>query len=234
MTRHLSSVVGLVLAAVLAVVGVGPAVADGTVADGVTLKVTAPRSDTLVKGVWTRIQVTVTNTSSVPAEDVQVTGSGNGVRFRKLSVGALDAQGSRTGLVWAKLRVASSTLKLDATELGVPLGRTSVKLGLRPAPLPPRATGWSGDGVGFQLLGGYINVLKGTVRTSCGTTADFLFPAIAVPRNNEVYGTAVGADGSQMELVLDFLTTTRGVGAMTYSFDDRCRGVLRFTVRANL
>ena len=65
--------------------------------------------------------MTVTNTSSVPAEDVQVIGSGNGVRFRKLSVGALDAQGSRTGLVWAKLRVASSTLELDATELGVSL-----------------------------------------------------------------------------------------------------------------
>ena len=114
---------------------------------GSTLTVAAPRSDTLVKGVWTRIPVTVTNTSSVPATDVQVTGSGTGVRFRKLSVGALDAQGSRSGLVWAKLRVASSTLRLDATELGVSLGRTSVKLALRPAPAPPRATGWTGDGV---------------------------------------------------------------------------------------
>ncbi|HSF36751.1 MAG TPA: hypothetical protein VLA70_11575 [Nocardioides sp.] len=233
MTRHLSLVGSLLLAVVFALVGVGPAVASAPAADGVALTVTAPRSDKLVKGVWTRISVTVTNTSAVPAEDVQVIGSGTGIRFRKLSVGGLGAQDSRTGLVWAKLRVASSTLKLEATELGTSLARTSVRLALRPAPLPPRATGWSGDGVGFQLLGGQINVLTGKVRTSCGTQ-DFLFPAISVPRNNEVYGTAVGADGSQMVLELDFVSTTRGVGSMTWSYDSGCRGVLRFTVHANL
>ena len=232
-SRRLSFVGSLVLAAALAVAGVSPVAADGAVADGVTLTVSAPRSDKLVKGVWTRIQVTVTNTSAVPAEDVQVTGSGTGVRFRKLSIGALGAQDSRTGLVWAKLRVASSTLRLEATELGTSLARTSVKLTLRPAPAPPRATGWSGSGVGFQLLGGYINVFKGKARTSCGTTADFLFPAIAVPRNNEVYGTAVGADGSEMTLVLDFVSTTRGEGTFTWVYDG-CRAVVRLAVHANI
>ena len=233
MTRYLSFVGSIVLAAALAVVGVSPGVANGVMTDGVTLTVTAPRSDKLVKGVWTRIAVTVTNTSAVPAEDVQVTGSATGVRFRKLSIGALGAQGSRTGLVWAKLRVSSATLKLEATELGVALGRTSVRLGLRPAPAPPRATGWSGSGVGFQLLGGYVNVFKGQARTSCGTTADFLFPAIAVPRNNEVYGTAAGADGSDMTLALDFVSTTRGEGTFTWVYDG-CRAVVRLAVHANI
>ena len=223
MKRQLSSVAGLLLAAALAVVGVSPGVASGTVADGVTLTVAAPRSDALVKGVWTRIPVTVTNTSSVPATDVQVTGSGTGVRFRKLSVGALDAHGSRSGLVWAKLRVASSTLRLDATELGVSLGRTSVKLGLRPAPAPPRASGWAGDGVHFLALARVVQVFRITLRTSCGTTLDLTFPTIAVPRNNEVYGTATGLDGSTSVLVLDFLTPTRGVGTFTWVGPGPCR-----------
>ncbi|MCF6376730.1 hypothetical protein L2K70_03860 [Nocardioides KLBMP 9356] len=233
MTRRLSSVASLVLAAVLTVVCPIPGPAGAAASDGVSLTVAAPRADKLVKGVWTRIPVTVTNTSAVPAEDVQVVGAATGVRVRKLSVGALAAGSSRTGLVWAKLRVASATLRLDATELGTTLARTSVRLASRPAPLPPRATGWSGDGVSFQLLGGQVNVLKGKVPTSCGTK-DLVYPAIAVPRNNEVYGSAAGADGSQMVLELDFLSTTRGVGSLTWTYDGGCRGVVRFTVHANV
>ena len=234
MSRHLSFVGSLVLTAALALVGVSPGAASGAVADGVELTVSAPRSDKLVKGVWTRIPVTVTNTSLVPAEDVQVTGSGTGIRFRKLSIGALAAQDSTSGHVWAKLRVASSTLRLDATELGVALGRTSVRLALRPAPLPPRAAGWTGDGIRFQLLAGYVRVFNGRTRTSCGTTADFLFPTTAIPRNNEVYATATGVDGSVMTLELEFVTTTRGVGIFTWSYGDSCRATIRFVVNANL
>lgn len=234
MTRLLSFVGSLVLAAALAVVLMGTGAASGTVADGVDLTVSAPRSDKLVKGVWTRIRVTVTNTSAVPAEDVQVTGSGPGVRFRKLSVGALGAQDSMSGHVWARLNVASSTLRLDATEAGVTLGRTSVRLARRPAPLPPRAAGWTGDGIRFQLLAGYVRVFNGRVRTSCGTTADFLFPTTAVPRNNEVYATATGVDGSSMTLELEFVTTTRGVGTFTWSSGDSCRATVRFVVRAHV
>ena len=234
MTRHLSFVGSLVLAAALALAGVSPGVASGAPADGVDLTIAAPRSDKLVKGVWTRIAVTVTNTSTVPAEDVQVTGSGTGVRVRRLSLGPIGAQGSASGHVWARLGVASSTLRLDAAELGVALGRTSMRLTSRPAPLPPRATGWTGDGISFQLLAGYVRVLNGKVRTSCGTTADFLFPTTAIPRNNEVYATATGGDGSVMTLELEFVTTTRGVGTFTWSYGDSCRATLRFVVNARL
>ena len=37
-----------------------------------------------------------------------------------------------------------------------------------------------------------------------------------------------------MVLELDFVSTTRGAGSMTWSYDDGCRGVLRFTVHANI
>lgn len=230
MTRHLSFVGSLLLAVALTVVGASAEVASGAAADGVDLTVTAPRSDKLVKGVWTRIPVTVTNASAVPAEDVQVTGSGNGVRFRKLSVGTLGAQDSASGHVWAKLVVASSTLRLDATELGIALGRTSVRLALRPAPAPPRASGWAGDGVKFLALGQVIQVFGVTTRTSCGTRLDLTFPTIAIPRNNEVYGTATGPDGSTSVLELEFLTPTRGVGTFTWTGPGPCRAVHRFVV----
>ncbi|HEV2796794.1 MAG TPA: hypothetical protein VGV65_04185, partial [Nocardioides sp.] len=118
--------------------------------------------------------------------------------------------------------------------LGVGLGRTSVRLTSRPAPLPPRATGWNGDGISFQLLAGHVRVLNGRVRTSCGTTADFLFPTTAIPRNNEVYATGTGVDGSSMTLELEFVTTTRGVGTFTWSYGDACRATIRFVVSANL
>ena len=229
MSRHLSLLGSLVLTVALAVVGVSPGVASGTVADGVELTVSAPRSDKLVKGVWTRIPVTVTNTSLVPAEDVRITGSGTGVRFRKLSVGALAAQDSVSGHVWAKLRVASSKLRLAATERGVALGRTAVKLALRPAPAPPRASGWKGDGVQFLALAQVIQVFRVATRTTCGAR-DLTFPTIAIPRNNEVYGTATGPDGSTSELVLEFVTPTRGVGTFTWSGPGPCRAVHRFVV----
>lgn len=233
MSRHLSIVGSVVLAAALAVVGVSPGAASGQVAEGVQLAISAPRSDKLVKGVWTRIAVTVTNTSADRAVDVEVVGSGTGVRFRRLDLGALDAQASRVDHVWAKLTASSSTLKLEATELGASLARTSVKLVSRPAPAPPRSTGWAGDGVKFLQLAGVVQVFRVTARTSCGTS-DFTFPTIAVPRNNEVYGTTTGVDGSTSILELEFVTPTRGVGTFTWSGPGGCRAVHRFVVTATI
>ncbi|RYC13332.1 hypothetical protein [Nocardioides zhouii] len=233
MSRHLSIVGSIVLAAALAVVAVVPGIASGQVTDGVVLTISAPRSDKLVKGVWTRLPVTVTNTSTIPAVDVTVVGSGDGVRFRRLDIGPLGAQDSVVGHVWAKLRSATATLKLDATELGTSLARTSVKLASRPAPAPPRSTGWAGDGVKFLQLSGVIQVFRVATRTTCGS-ADLTFPTIPVPRNNEVYGTATGPDGSTSVLELEFVTPTRGVGTFTWSGPGGCRATHRFVVTATI
>lgn len=209
------------------------------------LSLTAPRKDRLVKGVWTRIPVTVANASSdgVDARDVRVVGAGKGVRVRSAAVGPLDGQDDAKAQVWARLVKPRAKLRLAVTEKGEVLATTKVELRGRPAPRAPRAGSWSGGGATFSVKGRKVRGFRIFTQTTCGghpdipttTSNTYSFRTTPIPRNNEVVGTERGNQGSDAAysayLEIEFVTPTKARGTFSYFGPARCRAVDTFTVR---
>jgi hypothetical protein len=209
------------------------------------LSVRAPRRDRLVKGVWTRIPVEVTNASEegIDARDVAVDGTGKGVKVRPASFGALDGQDEVAGHVWAKLVRAKARLRLAVSEKGELLDRSTVALRQRPAPAPPRAGQWSARGVGFAVRGGKVRAFRIATQTTCGgypdlpttTNNTYSFKTVRIPRNNEVVGTERGNQGGDAAysayLELEFVSRTKVKGKFSYHGPARCTAFDSFTAR---
>ncbi|MBC2932981.1 hypothetical protein [Nocardioides sp. zg-1228] len=209
------------------------------------LAVRAPRKDRLVKGVWTRIPVTVSNASpeGIGARDVAVTGAGKGVKVRPLALGSLQGQDDIDGHVWARLTRPKGTLRLTVSEKGQALGRATVKLRRRPAPAPPKAGSWSAGGVSFTVRGSKVRGFRINARTTCGgypdmpttTNNTYSFVTTTIPRNNEVVGTERNDQESSAAyaayLDLEFVSRTKAVGRFSYYGPARCTAIERFTAR---
>jgi hypothetical protein len=208
-----------------------------------TLK--APKRDRLVKGVWTRIPVKVTNSSAegINARDVAVVGTGKGVKVRRLTLGSLDGQDDTESHVWAKLAKPKAKLKLAVSEKGETLGRSTVKLTRRPAPAPPMAGRWSAPGVDFTVRGGKVRGFRISTQTRCGgypdtittTNNTYSFQTESIPRNNEVVGTEKGNQGGDAAYVayleLEFVSKTKVKGKFSYYGPARCTAIDGFTAR---
>lgn len=209
------------------------------------LSVRTPKRDRLVKNVWTRIPVKVANASpeEISARDVRVVGAGKGVKVRPASFGALPGEDDTEGHVWARLTRPRATLRLAVTEKGEALGRTTVKLRQRPAPIPPRAGSWSAPGVDFVVRGGKVRGFRIATQTTCGgypgipttTNNNYDFPTVAIPRNNEVVGADRGNQGGDaaysVYLELEFVSPTRAKGSFSYFGPARCRAIDGFTAK---
>lgn len=209
------------------------------------LDVTTPKRDRLVKKVWTRIPVTVANTSQegIDARDVAVVGAGKGVKVRPATLGAIEGQDDNDGHVWARLTKPRATLKLAVTEKGEVLGRSRVKLRARPAPAAPKAGSWTGGGADFAVRGGKVRGFQIYTQTTCGgypdipttTNNTYSFDTTPIPRNNEVVGEEKGNQGGDAAysayLELEFVSRTKAIGRFSYFGPARCTAVTGFTAK---
>jgi hypothetical protein len=201
------------------------------------LSVKAPKRDRVVKKVWTRVPVTVTNASpeGIDAREVAVTGVGKGVKVRRTSLGAIDGQDDTKAYVWVRLAKRKARLKLVVTEKGEAIAGASIKLRQRPAPAPPKAGAWSSrTGANFTVRGGKLRGFRIVAQTTCGGYPDmptttqntYSFQTEAIPRNNEVVGTERGNRGGPAAysayLELEFVSRTKAVGKFSYYGPARC------------
>lgn len=250
-TPDLASASGWTCAVLLVDSGQGTAPHDAFVAELVRttatprLSVTAPKKERLVKGVWTRVPVTVANASpeGIDARDVAVSGKGKGVKVRRESFGALVGQDDVDGHVWAKLVKPKATLKLSVSENRESLDRTSVRIRQRPAPPAPKAGSWTGGGADFAVRGGKVRGFQIFTQTTCGgypdlpttTSNTYSFVTTTIPRNNEVVGTERGNQGGDAAysayLEIEFVSRTKAVGTFSYFGPARCTAHTGFTAR---
>ena len=250
-TDDLASAAGWNCAVLLVDDGTGATPYDAfvTTLDVVTatpqLGVKAPKRDRLVKKVWTRIPVTVTNASpeGIDARDVAVTGAGKGVKVRKAEIGSLDGQDDTDVDLWVRLTKPKAKLKVVVTGQGQALAKATVKLRQRPAPAPPRAGTWSANGVDFTVRGGKVRGFRIHTQTTCGgypgipttTNNTYSFQTERIPRNNEVVGTERGNQGGDAAysayLDLEFVSRTRAKGTFSYYGPARCVAIDGFTAR---
>lgn len=250
-TPDLASAAGWTCAVLLVDSGQGTAPHDAFVAELVRttatpeLSVSAPRKERLVKGVWTRVPVTVANASpeGIDARDVAVSGKGKGVKVRTESFGPLEGEDDVDGHVWAKLVKPRATLKLSVSENREALDKTSVRLRQRPAPPAPRAGLWTGGGVDFAVRGGKVRGFQIFTQTTCGgypdlpttTSNTYSFKTTPIPRNNQVVGTERGNQGGDAAysayLEIEFVSRTKAKGRFSYFGPARCQAADSFTVR---
>lgn len=195
----------------------------------------------LVRGVPTRIEVTVRNRGKVSAGRVRITGRGKGVKVGKVrSATALGPGRATTLSVPVRIRARKARkVRLVVRGGGVVARRVIV---VRPVKAPPRPRAGryrSPDGrVTFAVRKGRIVNWRGTMTTRCGiapapftyTQNTYDFPRRRIPRNGIVQARARGAKYStSLRLRIAGGKVTRGL--FTYAGPGACAASVAFTAR---
>lgn len=135
------------------------------------------RKINLVRGVWTPVDVDVSNAGEGSA-DVTVTGKAKGLKVRKGTLADLSAIGgepyalSTTVMVRSTGKTKRTKLTLEASAMGVSATRT-VRVRSVKAPPRPRPGRYAGGGATFTVTGGKVPKVKGfriRTETSCSSS----------------------------------------------------------------
>lgn len=206
------------------------------------LRLTGPAKVGLVRGVWTKVRVKVTNSGYVTAKGVKITGSGNGVRAQRTGVpyGVGDESWSYVKVPILLTARRATRIKLVVTASNGGRAATWISVKPVPAPRPPvpgryRGTGSDND-VTFRVSKGtpYLTGWRGLLTGTCGGFPDipspasgwYDFPRTRIPRNGIIDRQARGGSGDArytvtMELKIVGSQVTRG--KMRYYGPGQCR-----------
>jgi hypothetical protein len=198
----------------------------------------------LVRGVWTRLDVPVTNRGPAEAFGVVVSGTGKGVKVRPgrlgypLGVGTAGTASIRVKLVGPQRK---STLRLVVRSGAARSGRPAVVRRV-PAPPPPRPGRYrSRDAeVTLRISRGRPKVTEFSVRaqTTCGVYPDpptttwvtYDFPSTAIARNG-IVDRRVHQERYAVTLQLKAVGGKVTRGRFAYSGPGGCSAVESFTAR---
>lgn len=208
------------------------------------VRLQAARSARLVRGAWTEVPVRITvPEGSVKARNVTVTGTGRGVRVRKLVLGALQPGSTRQAHVWVRLSRARTKVRLVVRDRGDRLTARSVTLRQRPAPAPPRAGTWQGPRMSFKVGRGKVRRFRISALTTCGGYPDlptrsyssYDFPTVSIPRNNLISQGRRGNVGKPaaytVHLRMNFVSRNRVRGTFSYNGPNRCTATEHFVAK---
>jgi hypothetical protein len=200
----------------------------------------------LVRGVWTKLDVTVTNAGRVPADHVVISGAGKGVKVRTTALGWLNSGGEGTAKVKVKLTGKKRKARLVlVASAGAAQASREVTVRATRAPAPPTSGTWrSKDGTfTFKVRNGKVVGFRGhDLKITCQPPGDLAthytgtldFPTTKIARSG-IVDDAVDYDkgdawyNSWLEMRISGGRATKGHFA--YVTAGSCKAIEDFTAK---
>ncbi|KRF16498.1 hypothetical protein ASG90_09380 [Nocardioides sp. Soil797] len=194
----------------------------------------------LVPGVWTKVELEVTNSGNWPASKVRVRGTGKAMKVRTANFGRINDPGSWRDKVEVRLGSHRRTkLKLVARSAdGTAVSRV-VKVRAVKAPAAPKPGSYRGKGgqVKFRVKGRKITNFGIRANVTCGSYPDlpttrvqgFPMPNHAIPRNG-IVDFRVRRDGMERSLQLKIVGGRVSAGDFRFN-SGVCRAHTTFAAR---